>query len=304
MQNRLAKFQTGFQRLKYTKLFRFPAVAAWKLYNREFDSKKKYLVSMRMGHHIELCPTGPYLERVIVNRSYHDQNVFALTPFLQNSPVIIDIGANIGLLSCAYAHYFKSKNPKVYAIEALQRNFLQLKRNIELNKLDSVQAVRLAMGNKSGEINFELPSVDYMGNAVGNNVLCEEDITRAKQTNSYRESVPMRTLDEWAVEQNIDRCDFIKLDIEGAELLALEGGRKFISRMRPLVQCEFNRYFLEKQNLGIRDYIDFFNELNYQLYWDAGDYYLPVDPNDFKHSLVDVIFIPNEALKKVLDLKI
>jgi len=38
----------------------------------------------------------------------------------------------------------------------------------------------------------------------------------------------------------LDRCNFIKLDVEGAELQALRGAEKTIRRCRPIIQCEVN----------------------------------------------------------------
>ncbi|MEA2286168.1 MAG: hypothetical protein QOJ21_2211, partial [Solirubrobacteraceae bacterium] len=46
-------------------------------------------------------------------------------------------------------------------------------------------------------------------------------------------TAPMRVFDDWAAEDGLDRLDVVKLDVEGAELLALRGMRETLRRLRP-----------------------------------------------------------------------
>jgi hypothetical protein len=57
--------------------------------------------------------------------------------------------------------------------------------------------------------------------------------------------VPMTTLDAYAERNAIRRVDFIKIDVEGAELLVLDGAQKLLARDTPLLFAEVCRTWLE-----------------------------------------------------------
>jgi hypothetical protein len=50
--------------------------------------------------------------------------------------------------------------------------------------------------------------------------------------------VPVTTIDVYAGRNNIDKVDFIKIDVEGGELAVLKGGRNVLNKCRPIVMCE------------------------------------------------------------------
>jgi len=288
----IPKYENWFQHFSYTKLYRFPAWIFRKVLFLNVDFKKKVLIPMRIGHKIELRATQPYLQRILINQVYGDESVFYLKQFLKKDAVIIDIGANIGLLTCAYAQRYQHLSPTIYAIEAVEQNFLQLVKNLELNNFHNVKPFRLALGKEKGEVIFNLPSKEFMGNAVGSNVLTDADEKKLGIASTYKEVVPLMTLDAWAAENKISRCDFIKLDIEGAELAVFLGGQNFIKKFRPLIQCEFNRYYVEQQGLKIQDYVTFFKTLQYECYVDEKSHFRPIDVTQFHHTLVDLLFKP------------
>ncbi len=288
----LEKDPSHWSRLKGTKLFRAPGRLLNQLRYRSVDKRQSIQVQMKLGHKIELSPTQDYLFRVLLNRTYHDDGVEFLAHQLRHGSVILDIGANIGLLSCAYAQRLSFLDARIYAFEAVERNFEKLRHNLELNHFQTVTPLRLALGDQEGELTFHLPDSEFSGNAVGDNVLSTQDFSTAVKESSHVERVPMTTLDRWARSQNIERCDFIKIDVEGAELNVLRGGRDLIQRTRPIIQCEFNRYWLAQQGLGIEDYLSFFSSMNYRAFKDTGSAFVPLDTATFTEGLVDVLFYP------------
>jgi 16S rRNA G1207 methylase RsmC len=102
---------------------------------------------MKLGHKIELAPTQDDLFRVLLNRTYHDDGVEFLARQLMPGCVILDIGANIGLLSCAYPQRLSFLGARIYAFEAVERNFERLRRNLSLNNFHTVTPFRLALGS-------------------------------------------------------------------------------------------------------------------------------------------------------------
>lgn len=289
---KISKFQNIAQRIIYSRPYRAPAWLWNRINNNSPDPKRDYLVQMRLGHSMQIRPTQNYLKNIIHSRQYHDENVFLLNPFLKKGSVVLDIGANIGLYSCAYSQYFKNLDLKIYAIEALENNYKQIKKNIDLNNFRNIFPFYLALGNENGILEFNLPSEDFVGNIAGSNVdtLNKSDV---------KISVPMFTLDHFAKENSIESCDFLKIDIEGAEYWAFEGGLEFLKKTRPVIQTEYNRYWLGQVGKSFEDFYKLFQPLDYVFAIEKEDSYEVIpQPESFKivNELVDLLFIPKEKL--------
>ena len=85
---------------------------------------------------------------------------------------------------------------------------------------------------------------------AGNAVLLNDQLERLGWEMD-RLDVPVQPLDEVELPFPLAgrRCCVVKMDIEGAELEALNGGRKFFAEHRPVVLGEFNAFFMEKNRL-------------------------------------------------------
>lgn len=297
---KIEKIKGPWQKIRYSKIYRLPFWILRKLFNSSIDIKKEYTLSMRLGHKIKLKPSERYLSNIIFNRQYHDPDVFFVERIIPNGGVILDIGANIGLYTCAFAHHLKEKNVSVYGIEAVRKNYEFLKCNIELNHLKNAFAFHMAVGSEAGELSFLIPSEDYVGNLTGNNIMPEEEKQRLKNEGSIEETVPMYTIDQWSEDQGIERCDFFKIDIEGAEMFAFQGASHFLKKNRPVVQCEYNKWWLEKNNFSIKDFISFFKGMDYEVFYEEGNHFLSLSQEGFDFSLVDLLFVPKEKIESLL----
>jgi FkbM family methyltransferase len=130
---------------------------------------------------------------------------------LKSSPgVIVDVGANIGI-SIAY---FKNKYPntKMIAIEASPINYFQLKKNIEENNFDNIEAINCFLANKNGITKF-YHNVDKPGGSFGEGF-------KLKKSNKYEEfEVNTAKLSDLI---NGHKNIVIKIDVEGAEYQILK----------------------------------------------------------------------------------
>jgi len=152
---------------------------------------------------------------------YHEPKTFN---FIKNITIkiFVDVGANIGGYSIRVA-----KNCKVYAIEPLPRNYKILKINEKLNNV-KINSFNLAAGNKNDKIKLYYESGKW-GWA---------SILYKRKLKEFVE-VEMKTLDEIINEETID---LIKIDVEGAEDLVLEGARNCLKRTK-MVIIERNESF-------------------------------------------------------------
>jgi FkbM family methyltransferase len=151
-------------------------------------------------------------------------------PSGDGKPVILDFGANIGLSIL----YFKKKHPlaKIIAYEADPTIFQSLKQNIEANGITGVELHNLAIWSSDRTIEFSVEGAD------GGRVNVEKDNNII--------AVPAVSL---ASILEGRKYDFIKLDIEGAEVHALRDCEPFLGKS-DYVFVEFHSFAHRKQDLG------------------------------------------------------
>jgi FkbM family methyltransferase len=141
---------------------------------------------------------------------------------------IVDVGAHIGLYTLIAA---KRVGPtgKVIAIEPDPENFKILKKNILLNQLSNVKALRCAVYSTKEKLKLFLPELEE-GRTIFNTVMQD----RAGTSNNFLE-VEANTLDNIMNENNIiQRVNYLKIDVEGAELEVLKGAINTLSLNKDL----------------------------------------------------------------------
>lgn len=119
--------------------------------------------------------------------------------------VVVDIGANIGSFS-VYAAWLQP-TARVLAVEPLEANFSLLKRNAEINKLANLEVFRMGIMGQAGEVRI------YHG--TGSAEASSSVLLTGIVDESRVEKVPCISFVE--LMDKVPRCDFLKVDCEGAE---------------------------------------------------------------------------------------
>jgi FkbM family methyltransferase len=145
--------------------------------------------------------------------------------FLDKNTIFIDIGANIGY----YSLLAGSISKKVLSFEPEKKNFQILSENISVNSFYNITPYNYAITNNIGTSNFYL---NTKGNA-GDHRFFSDDLL---QTNEERVCVQVNciTLDEFC-SKNFIEPNIIKMDIQGSEMLALQGMKKILNESKDLV---------------------------------------------------------------------
>jgi FkbM family methyltransferase len=135
--------------------------------------------------------------------------------------VVIDAGGCYGDTALYFAHE-AGENGRVYSFEFMPESLVIFQQNMTLNPELSrkIDLVKMAVWSQSGVQLF------VEGSGPGTRVR-----TKASRPDATR--VETLTIDDLACNKNLDRVDFIKMDIEGAELEALRGAQDTIRRFRP-----------------------------------------------------------------------
>lgn len=142
---------------------------------------------------------------------------------------VVDVGAGLGWES---VHFGRRVGPKgrVLAIEAHPTIFRFLQRTIELNRLDQVQCLNAALADRRHRIFIEDDVDHHLGNAL----------VGGETGGLPVEAMP---LDEICGEAGVDRIDYLKMNIEGAEGLAIAGMERTASRTAVVcVSCHDFRF--------------------------------------------------------------
>ena len=149
-------------------------------------------------------------------------------PYLREGMVYADIGANIGNHVVFFSKVCNAE--KGYAFEPQKHVFEILRRNVTINDLsEKVELHNVCLGKSKGTCAITSFQTDNCGGT------------------SFRES-PKGAYNVLSLDSlEIPRIDFIKIDVEGAEMDVLLGAEKTISEKRPVVWCEaLNRESLKR----------------------------------------------------------
>lgn len=167
--------------------------------------------------------------------------------------VVIDIGAHIGAYTLKASELVGAEG-KVISIEPDPRNFEILEKNIQLNKLANVIALPYVISDIDGATDLYLTADPLFSSVYASRI--RGDLTDKISVKSMRFDTLMRNL-------RLDRINWIKVDIEGAEMRFLIAASKILERAKGLKMIvEFSSNDVEPylQSLGFKTEII---EINY-----------------------------------------
>jgi FkbM family methyltransferase len=145
---------------------------------------------------------------------------------LKPGMTVVEVGANIGAHTVPLSRMVGPAGP-VHAFEPQRMVFQTLCANLALNACTNVFAHQVAIGAAMGEILVPVLPPDRSNNFGGLSLLGA----------TQGEPVPLRTLDSLG----LAACHLLKLDLEGMETEALQGGAALVRRFRPALYVENDR---------------------------------------------------------------
>jgi FkbM family methyltransferase len=157
---------------------------------------------------------------------------FKITQTIQESPIIVDGGANIGMTSI----YFHSRFPKatIYAFEPSPANIELLTHNLSNIQCSHIQ--QKALWDESKELIFNISECSRYNSAFN-----QEKTTRPVPVEAVR-------LSDWLETNRIRKIDVLKLNVEGAEIKAIRGLGNRIADVG-LIIGEFHPQFVTNEEL-------------------------------------------------------
>ena len=146
---------------------------------------------------------------------------------LSEGNVVFDLGAAIGVFS----QYAAGKGCRVYAMEPSERNYEYLRRLDSVFPESRIYLSKLGVADYSGRHTFY----------TGGESLGYDGFRRMPDLTEETE-IHVTTIDDFVCSENLERVDFIKANIEGAERLMLDGARDTIRKFHPKLALRTNHY--------------------------------------------------------------
>lgn len=152
--------------------------------------------------------------------------------YLPENGVFMDIGANVG----AYIYLLerKLKPHNIYAFEPNAQLSSRLKRIFP-----NIHVSEVALSNQNAVAEFKIPVMN--GKAVHSRGTLQKNLKESGETSSKIRQVQVMPLDEWLRGKNLNRIDFIKIDVEGHEHQTLLGAKEILARYRPALMVEMEQ---------------------------------------------------------------
>ena len=154
----------------------------------------------------------------------------------EGAPVVLDVGANIGVATMAMATALHGP-ARFLAVEPSPRNLAHLRHNLAANGFEPrVEVIAAAAGAEPGSLSFHESEFGAGSHLVSGHHLAGDAMPAVQ--------VPVETLDRIVSARGLERLDLVKIDVEGFEPDVLAGGAGAIERFRPAIYMEFNSWTL------------------------------------------------------------
>jgi FkbM family methyltransferase len=172
-----------------------------------------------------------------------------LKAFVRPTDVVWDVGANIGLYSRVFVQCLHARH--VYAFEPMSENLPELRYNLRIGGIeDRVTVLPWALCNQDGVADFQVDDIQSASGAL--DTVYGGKACRARAALDLPpkvERVQCRTVDSILQEGSVPPPDVIKVDIEGAERMFLDGGERFFAEHSPRLLIETHGVEVMKASL-------------------------------------------------------
>lgn len=210
------------------------------------------------------CRIGEHMGSQIYWRgAYSGSQLKVLATLLQTGGVFVDLGANQGEFT-VFAANLVGERGRVFAFEPSPVMQQRLLNNVSLNGFVQVCIEPMAVADKPGSLTLFTPTEAYEDGTTHDGLPTLYAKTNTAATSAI--DVEVTTLDDWQRSRNVARVDVIKMDIEGAELPALQGGIDLIQRFRPFLIIELNEVTSLAAGYTMHDLAAWLLAQNYELH--------------------------------------
>lgn len=190
----------------------------------------------------------------------------AFATHIKPGQVVYDVGSNVGFMTLVSSKLV-GPTGTVIAFEPSRETARQLAAQVKVNDLKNVIVKNCAVSDREGVSRLNIDSFSDMARL--------DDPASGNGEGSLFEQVATTTLDKVAMEHPAP--DFLKIDVEGAEMMVLNGATRLLRDRRPVIVIELHSEELSRQ------FHHFIIEYGYDL-WTADG--IKAEPGDFRRFVI------------------
>lgn len=239
--------------------------------------KIKYILQKSLGFNTYLFVFALFKIRTIKSDPKEKDFFHFLDQIKPEEGEILDIGANIGIMSYHLAKRFPSV--KIHSFEPIPQNLTVLRKVISKFNLSNVVVHPIALGLEKGKAKMILPQQNKVL-FQGLSHVKHESITEYNEGIEF--NVEMNSLDNLFQNKTISA---IKIDVENFEYFVLKGGEELIYNNKPVIYAEL------WENENRTNCFNLLTAMNYKTFVIQNKELLAYNPN--KHKSQNFIFIAN-----------
>jgi FkbM family methyltransferase len=221
-------------------LNRFPVrdgkARAYQAFHQILMPPERFMVAeIEPGFRLKCDLQDPEQQKIYFYGHYHERyEARLIRGALSPGEFFWDIGANIGYFTLLAAASLKNTGG-IVAFEPGKTAYQQLRENISLNNFTNITAINLAVSNSAGEARL------YLDTEIADT---GANLYQAGDDRTQFEIIQIIPLDNFLAQEQMPPPQFIKIDVEGAELAVLQGATKILTKFSPLLLIE-----MEEKNL-------------------------------------------------------
>lgn len=198
------------------------------------------------------APNDIIINLIKEGETFEPQVVELAGRLISKGTAVLDVGANFGQMSLLFSKLV-GENGKVYSFEAQKRVYDILKKTIEANGIKNIEPLFNAVYFESDHV-FRFPEPDFVQFGTYGSYNLPLDAAVGQEVKSLK-------IDDLNIEQPIS---FMKVDVQGCDLFAMQGARETIKKHQMPILFEFEQRFQETYNTTFQDYVEFVDSINYK----------------------------------------
>ena len=196
------------------------------------------------------------MDHELIYGEFEPEEVDFVQRLLRPGMTVLDVGAHHGLYTLLFSKTVGGKG-RVIAFEPSPRECRRLEKHLSFNRCSNVHVERSAVGSEADEADLYL--------ADGFQDWCNSLRPPALPDSTSIVRVRVRRIDDVLAEQGISKVDFIKLDVEGGELAALNGATRLLhGESRPAILAEVQDVRTLPWGYPAREILQFLIRMDYR----------------------------------------